>query len=142
MFRSTVWALCLIWMTNAIGAHAGIYHELIYCCETKEAIFTNRVLNCISILIFIMSYIPLSLTLILVFFKITSYLSHFSVRKGGKRAKTHPCDINNGGCDQLCIRGGNKAKCDCLAEVGTVHFICTSVNVYLAGLKCSSGSHN
>lgn len=47
MFRSTVWALCLIWMTNAIGAHAGIYHELIYCCETKEAIFTNRVLNCI-----------------------------------------------------------------------------------------------
>merc|ERR1711970_748151 len=23
MFQSTVWALCLIWMTNAIGAHAG-----------------------------------------------------------------------------------------------------------------------
>jgi len=60
MFRSTVWALCLIWMTNAIGAHAA-----------------------------------------------------------GKRAKTHPCDINNGGCDQLCIRNikDNKIfRCDCLAE--------------------------
>ena len=66
-----------------------------------------------SILIFIMSCIPLSLTLILVFFKITSYLSHFSVGKGGKTAKTHPCDIKNGGCSHICGRVGNTAICSC-----------------------------
>jgi len=58
MFQSTVWALCLIWMTNAIGAHAG----------------------------------------------------------GKTPPKTHPCDIKNGGCSQICGRVGNKAICSCKGD--------------------------
>jgi len=58
MFQSTVWALCLIWMTNAIGAHAG----------------------------------------------------------GKTPANTHPCDIKNGGCSQICGRVGNKAICSCKVD--------------------------
>ena len=25
----------------------------------------------------------------------------------------HPCDINNGGCDQICVRDGDNAQCAC-----------------------------
>ena len=51
-----------------------------------------------SILIFIMSYIPLS------------------GNQGGttpKKPKTHPCETKNGGCSHICGRVGNKAICSC-----------------------------
>jgi len=103
MFRSTVWALCLIWMTNAIGAHAGNQggttpkKPKTHPCETKNggcSQICGRVGNK----------------------AICSCKRDYILKKDKKSCRKHPCKINFGGCSQICGLKGNKAICSCRDE--------------------------